>query len=96
MQSEFTNTLQSAYEQTINNPLALTATITRLDALKNTLQKNPEAVLSSSFLDCTLELSGDKSMPRKLREQPHPMAGSESVDFELSKREPGSEKQANF
>jgi hypothetical protein len=51
--------------------------------LKNTLHKNPEAVLSSSFLTCTLSLSGDKSMPRKLREE---IESSDEISFDLTKR----------
>ena len=51
----------------MNNPQAMEATLNRLDAMKITLQKNPEAVLSNSFMDCSLELSGDRSMPRKLK-----------------------------
>ena len=75
------NTLQSSYEQTMKDPQSLEQTLNKLDSLKNTLQKNPEAVLSNSFLDCTLSLSGDKSLPRKLKEQSIDASGSVAFDF---------------
>lgn len=42
-------------------------------------------------MNCTLSLSGDKSLPRKLKEDP--VSSSGSLSFELTKRSsPGLEK----
>lgn len=91
LKSELNNTIQSSYEQTQKDPQALAATIQKLDQLKNTLKQHPEAVLSNSFLDCTLSLSGGQSLPRKIKEEP--IASSGSISFELTKREsPGVDK----
>ncbi len=63
----------------------------KLDYLKNTLQNNPEAVLSNSFLNCTLSLSNDKSLPRRLKEE---ISSSGSISLELTRRSnPGDFKK---
>ena len=66
----------SSYEQTQKDPQALANTLHKLDVLQNTLKEHPEALLSNSFLDCTLNLSADKSLPRKLKEEAISSSGS--------------------
>lgn len=75
----------------MKDPEALAATMNKLDYLKKTLQSNPEAVLSNSFLNCTLSLSNDKSLPRKLKPD---VSSSGSISFELTKHSnPGDFKK---
>lgn len=67
VEDPFEGTIQSEYAATTtNDPAVVSNAITRLDLLQETIKKNPQALLSDSFLNCTLSLSQE---PQKLQEK---------------------------
>lgn len=50
--------IEDPFEGTIQSEFA--ATTNKLELLQETIKKNPQALLSDSFLNCTLSLSHDQ------------------------------------
>jgi hypothetical protein len=67
-----------------------TATMNKLDLLQKTLQKNPQALLSQSFLTCTLSLSHDPAQLSK--EEEFSLTNNNSISFDLTKQSKKSDR----
>ncbi len=59
--------LEDPFEGTIQSEFA--ATTNKLELLQETIKKNPQALLSDSFLNCTLSLSHDQRDFQKEKEK---------------------------
>ena len=57
VEDPFEGTIQSEYSATNNDPVGIANALGRLNLLQQTIKKNPQALLSDSFLNCTLSLS---------------------------------------
>ena len=64
----------------------------KLDLLKNTLKNNPEAVLSNSFLACTLSMSTDPLLQSHKKEK-HEVSATESFSFDFTKASSPASKE---
>ena len=80
----FETTVQSEYANTYGDTNTVNKTMNKLSMLEQTLRSNPQAVMSDSFMNCTLSLSSDPVAFKKKEE----MDGSGSIEFELTKRPP--------
>ena len=59
VEDPFETTVQSEYANTYGDTNTVNKTMNKLEMLQQTLRSNPQAVMSDSFMNCTLSLSGD-------------------------------------
>jgi hypothetical protein len=85
VEDPFEGTIQSEYAATNNDPAVVSNAISKLDLLQQTIKKNPQALLSDSFLNCTLSLSQEPQVDRTKLEK-EKMEASSSLEFELTKQ----------
>lgn len=91
VEDPFEGTIQSEYAATNNDPAVVANAINRLDLLQQTLKKNPQALLSDSFLNCTLSLSQEPQQKKEKQEQKEQkekekMEVSASLSLELTRQ----------
>jgi hypothetical protein len=89
VEDPFEGTIQSEYSTTNNDPAVVTNAISRLDLLQQTLRKNPQALLSDSFLNCTLSLSQEpfkEKEKQEQKEQKEKLEVSASISLDLTRQ----------